>query len=279
MPSLWGYLPRGLRSREEPILTAGVDEAGRGPVVGPMILAGVVLDGTGIEELRRAGVRDSKELSRDEREKLYYEVEKTARHVIIVRVDPVLIDSLNLNVLEHSAIAFIVKRMIEKWGSMLRTVYIDSVGPANAMVKSVREKLAGIPGQSRVDIVVEKGADRRYVEVAAASIVAKVVRDTIISRLEEEYGRIGSGYPHDPVTRKWIRTVYETMDSPPPIIRRTWSTLRTLAPRWYIEKRGSRVSGKGLSILDFLAKREENEGERGGLESGSTQVSRPPSGR
>ena len=82
-----------------------------------------------------------------------------------------------------------------------------------------------------MEIVAEHGADDRYPVVSAASIVAKVVRDRIISRMEEVYGPIGSGYPHDEQTLKFVERWIKVFRRPPSFVRSSWATSGRIVER------------------------------------------------
>lgn len=234
----------------------GIDEAGRGPIIGPMIVAGVLLDENMVSELVVSGVRDSKELTPHRRRRLAEEVLEKAYAVIIVKVPPSLIDSVNLNRLEEDTFRYIAGRAHILARGSLAAVYADAVGSTERLSEILR---AALP--SGVTVKVAPKADQLYPPVSAASIIAKVVRDEEIERLRRLHGLRGSGYPTDPETLEWIREAYtRSPDSPPPFIRRTWGTLRTLAPRWYKRKRqgggrrrssGSR-QGRRVTLLDYL---------------------------
>ena len=234
----------------------GIDEAGRGPIIGPMIVAGVLLDESVVSELVVSGVRDSKELTPRRRRRLAKEILEKAYAVIIARVPPSLIDSVNLNRLEEDTFRHIASRAHILTRGVLAAVYADAVGSPGRLSEILRAVLP-----SGVTVKVAPKADQLYPPVSAASIVAKVVRDEEIGKLRRLHGFRGSGYPTDPETLEWIREAYtRSPDNPPPFIRRTWGTLRTLAPRWYKKKHRSdsrrRLSGRqqdrGVTLLDYL---------------------------
>jgi len=228
-------------------VVVGIDEAGRGPIVGPMVMAAVALPVDELRSLRLEGVRDSKQLSPSARERLLEEIEAVAPVILVAVHHPDLIDSVNLNKLEYDTASLLVKRVMLHCCDVA-AIYVDAVGPVQRY-ESVLRRVA--PG---VRVVVAPRADAKYTATAAASIVAKVVRDRFVEEYRRLYGLRGSGYPTDPETLGWLREVYErSPDSPPPIVRRSWGTLRRIAPAWYREKRktGSRGSGS-RSILDYL---------------------------
>ena len=93
-------------------------------------------------------------------------------------------------------------------------------------------------------IVAEHRADEKYIPVAAASILAKVLRDEHIELLKKVYGDLGSGYPSDPRTRNWLKRYYEEHGELPPIVRRSWSTIKKVL--------GIEPTRKGRNILSYL---------------------------
>lgn len=224
-------------------MRVGIDEAGRGPLLGPMVVAAVAAPASVFEELREAGVRDSKELSRHRREELYRLIVSKASYVGAVYVPPETIDSVNLNTLERDTFAYLLSRILGILGGV-EHVFVDAVGSPRKIVEALRR--TGYRGT----VTAEPGADRRYVEVSAASIVAKVLRDRAIDELREKYGVRGSGYPTDPETLSWLREAYaRSPRQPPPFIRRSWGTLRRLAPGWY---RPKTIHGGGQVTLDYF---------------------------
>ncbi len=190
----------------------GIDEAGRGSVIGPLVVAGVYGD----EELKDIGVKDSKELSPRRREELFEEI-VDSYHVYVVELPPPLIDEYvragKLNVLEMEAAVGIIRE------SRAERVIVDSPDPNS---ERYGEEIARRTG---VHVVSEHGAER-YPVVAAASIVAKVLRDRRIREIEEEYGiKVGSGYPHDENTLTFLRANRLSL---PPFVRRSWKTVRDM---------------------------------------------------
>lgn len=202
---------------------AGLDEAGRGPVLGPMVLCGVVVDGEGLEEMKRAGVRDSKLLSPGRRERLAPLILSLCRRAEVVELQPAEIDAsleggINLNELEAREFARILNRLKP------RVAYVDSPDPNPDLFRRRLERHLEV----EVELVVENSADRKYTVVGAASILAKVRRDARLAELRERYGELGSGYSHDPLTVRFLRRWVEEHGDLPPFARRSWETCRRL---------------------------------------------------
>jgi len=202
----------------------GVDDAGRGPIIGPLVIAGVCVDEGAMSSLQELGVRDSKTLSPSQREFLSREIRRLALKVCIAKVEPDEIDKYvgrtsmgKLNTLEAKVMA----RIVEELGADV--VYIDS--PDINPDRYKRRILSFMSHTSKVKLVVENHADARYVIVAAASIIAKVERDRVIEQLKATYGDFGSGYPSDPRTVDFLTRWYEEHGDFPPIVRRSWATL------------------------------------------------------
>ncbi|MEM2282058.1 MAG: ribonuclease HII [Candidatus Hadarchaeales archaeon] len=196
--------------------TAGLDEAGRGPILGPMVLCGVSFEERDLPRLREAGVRDSKLLSPQRREKLAEVIGEIAVSVELVELQAQQIDELrkskNLNEIEAEIFARIINNLNPS------SAYVDSPDPdPHLFEQRLRRYLKKSPR-----LVVENGADRKYVQASAASILAKQRREERVKELHEKYGDFGSGYLTDPRTisflRKWIREHGELPD----FARKSW---------------------------------------------------------
>lgn len=215
----------------------GLDEAGRGCVIGPLVVAGVLVGEERLEELVRLGVRDSKKLSRAKRERLAAEIERLAHRTIALEIGPSELAE-NLTDVELRAMAQIIRE------SNAERIYLDlPVGPLardrfqaslQALLElHLRRPVAGEGIQSRRSLgrslVAENGADARYPIVGAASIIAKVYRDRAIERLRQEYGDFGWGYPSEPKTRAFLQEFFERTGRFPPCARAKWRTVKEIA--------------------------------------------------
>ena len=201
-------------------MIVGVDEAGRGPVIGPLVVAGVAVESD--VPLRQMNCRDSKKLSPEKREALAPEIEKVSRFEVVVipaeQID-VMRAEMSLNDFEAKLFAEVIAKLRPE------TAYVDAADVDEIEFKrSVRRELA-----FDVEIVSYHNADELFPVVSAASILAKVCRDREMRSIEESIGMtIGSGYPSDPDTiaflEKWIRE----KGSLPPHTRASWDTARRL---------------------------------------------------
>jgi ribonuclease HII len=207
-----------------PETIAGMDEAGRGPVLGNMVLCGAMFEQSALDELKAAGVKDSKLISPRRRETLAQVIAEKALGVEIVEFSPAEIDEfrlvkkINLNELEAKTFAHVIDRLKPK------LVYLDSPDPDPKLFEQrIRNYLRSEP-----KLVIENFADRNYVAVAAASIIAKVRRDQRVAELHRKYGDLGSGYPADPRTiaflERWVREHGEL----PEFARKSWETAQRI---------------------------------------------------
>ncbi len=206
---------------------AGVDEAGRGPLFGPMVIAIASISREKEELLVRMGVRDSKALTPSRRRALRALLERVLDYYAVRVVEPAEVDEAvnkgQLNLLEARIIAELVRRAASE--VELEVVYVDSPDPVPERFERLLTSLIG----EGVRVVAENGADAKYVVVGAASIIAKTERDRIVEELKRKYGDFGSGYPSDPKTREFAERWLREHGEPPPFARRSWSTWSALA--------------------------------------------------
>lgn len=201
-------------------MVAGVDDAGRGCVIGPLVIAGVVMKEEDLPKLVRLGVRDSKLLSPHRREVLAAEIRGIAEKYAVVKLTPGEIDAIvlagrklhKLNWLEAQAMARVLETLKPD------KAYVD----ASDVVEKRFEKDILDCLTFKLDVVSEHKADRNYPIVSAASIIAKVERDKEIAELAEAYGNFGSGYPSDPRTIRFLERCLEKSCDYPEFVRRSW---------------------------------------------------------
>ena len=203
-------------------MQGGLDEAGRGCLLGPLVVAGVSVTEGGARKLGEIGVKDSKKLTPSQREALYPEIQRTAKKVRWLGIPPGEIDEVvtrgirlrKLNYLE----AVYFARVIDALGASRVTVDASDVIPRrfrNDIVANLERPC---------EVAAHHKADRDFPVVSAASIVAKVERDRAVARLREEHGDFGSGYPSDPLTRAFFIERMKRGEPLPGYVRRSWKT-------------------------------------------------------
>jgi len=200
----------------------GIDEAGRGPVIGPLVVAGIVIPEEKIAILHRMGIKDSKKLSPTRRKVLsrklksmfeYETVEITAKDIDTLRAKGV-----NLNEIENIAMIKVIQNL------SYDQIIIDSV---DIKPERLKKKIKNVIGNKK--IIAEHKADDKYIQVAAASIIAKSKRDKIIEKIKKDYrnvGDVGSGYPSDPKTKEFLKNY--SYDEMPDIVRKSWKTVENM---------------------------------------------------
>lgn len=197
-------------------MICGVDEAGKGAVLGPLVIAGVCCDSE--DECRSLGARDSKELTPSRRSELSRDIERHFRHEVIF-IEPAEIDAAmersTLNALLASAHAEIVRRLKPD------IVYLDACDVNAARFGEEVRRQLGFGCQ----IYSLHAADRRHPVVGAASIIAKVRRDHAMEELRRVHGELGSGYPSDRLTREFLERYIAEHGGPPPCARKRWKTV------------------------------------------------------
>jgi len=202
----------------------GIDEAGRGPVTGPLVLAAVGATESELVKLEALALRDSKLLSLKQREDFEKKIKEITQNYHIVVVSASEIDNkrkvMSLNELEAMKTA----ELIEKFNKITKVI-IDLPDPRAEMYKRRISKYTKIDG---INIVAEHKADMNYKICSAASILAKQKRDRAVRRIEKENNIIlGSGYPHDERTIKTLEN-YAQKRERPTFVRYSWETARRI---------------------------------------------------
>ncbi len=184
----------------------GVDDAGRGPVIGPLVIAGVIIEEEKLDRLRTLGVKDSKQLLPSARTRLSKEIPTVVDDYHVLEIGAQELDRIvnrapkfqRLNLLEAKVMAQVIEKLRPE------LAYVDSSDTRTERFKNnILDCLSFAPR-----IVSEHKADVNYPVVSAASIMAKVHRDSRIKEIKKEYGEIGSGYAHDSLTVKFLRDYY-----------------------------------------------------------------------
>ena len=199
-------------------INAGIDEAGRGCIIGSLFIAGVTLNDYQVKELQQLGVKDSKLLSSKSRKKFYNIINNLVAEKCVYKIAPSQIDQYvkykKLNYLTAINMAKILDKL------QADHYYIDS-----SDVKPERFKATIIENSTKkVDITCRHHADSTFTVVAAASIIAKVKRDEEIEELKKKYGDFGSGYPSDKKTIKFLSNWVNEKKNIPKFARKSWKT-------------------------------------------------------
>jgi len=189
-------------------------------VIGPLVLAGVVIEETQCKLLSELGVKDSKRLSRPQRNALVPTLTAVAREIKVLVIPPHKLKG-NLTQVELDAMAQLIR------DSHATTVYLDAPVPPRG-ISRYASALCSRVGRSELTVIAENKADEKYGIVSAASIVAKVHRDRLIERLREQHGDFGWGYPSEPKTRQFLAEWYRAHGAFPECVRHRWRTVRRL---------------------------------------------------
>lgn len=213
-------------------IKCGVEEAGRGPVIGPMIMAACTIKEEDEDTLKKIGVKDSKLLSPQQRESLYKEILKMVLDYTITIITPLQIDNaleddnMNLNWLEATTSANLINE--------LKPDYAVLDCPSNnikAYNDYVKERI-----KTKTEIISEHKADLNHPIVSAASILAKVTRDHEIEKIKQKLNvSFGSGYPSDPRTVEFLEKNYNKYDN---IFRKSWASYKRVASKRAQKKLG-----------------------------------------
>ena len=204
-------------------LTLGIDEAGRGPAIGPMVMAAVALDSRNAAALTRAGLCDSKTYGAGEeahaiRCELDKQIRARARFVTTIEVAHSEIDERvsrgELNVLERE----LASRMIEEAKSTLDCTIDKIIADGKRMFAPLCQRFERFESHDR--------AEEKHASVAAASVVAKVIRDDRFNQIKRQYedqlGPIAGGGYANAATRKWLRAYVELHGKLPAEARLSW---------------------------------------------------------
>lgn len=201
-------------------MICGVDEAGKGSVLGPMVVAAVGVSSDDV--LADLAIKDSKLLSVKNREHLFSLIQERCRIATVI-IPASEIDAWRKEITMNTCVARAHAAVISRLRPAIAYVDACDVDPERYK-RMVQENLYG----TECEIVSEHHADRTYRIVSAASIVAKVVRDRKVRELSQTYGGIGSGYPSDPVTIAFLSSYIRKHHQPPACARKSWKTVIAL---------------------------------------------------
>ena len=198
----------------------GVDDAGRGSLLGPLVIAGVSIKRSKIRKLSGMGIKDSKKLSPAAREQLYKKIIEFADEYYVAKINPKTIDrSVKKHLLNNLEAKYMAK-VISKLNPNVS--YVDScdVNPAR-----FGKEISAMSNQSKVRSY--HHADDRFVIVSAASIIAKVNRDREIKKLRKTHD-VGSGYPSDSKTINFVKKYHKENNEMPKFVRMSWRPVQDI---------------------------------------------------
>lgn len=244
----------------------GIDEAGRGPVLGSMVYACVVWDKELEDEIiKRYSFDDSKKLDDTKRREIFEKMKKDddiKSYTSILSASEISASMIrregnivNLNELAYISAGRLLNNAIEDGYNIVK-VFADTVG----LEKTYESRLYSISKKKDIDFKAEKKADSKYKIVSAASIVAKVTRDNIIKDwifIENNKNivfskEVGSGYPSDPYTKEWLRLNFNNVFGYPNLVRFSWETI----------KKPMFADGVKLQFEDYIDNDKEREGKK-----------------
>lgn len=221
------------------MLLIGIDDAGRGPLIGPMILAGVLIKQDAEPELKKLGAKDSKLLTHPQRMRIADLINKevNAAHVVLAtpaEIDAAIFSGENLNTLEARKMAEVINELNTGKEEIKVIVDCPSINTASWRTKL----LSFIKKKDNLIVLCEHKADFNHPVVSAASILAKVRREEEVAHLKKTYGEMGSGYPADPFTQKFLKTRGAELANTG-IFRKSWATWKELFPEEMTDDKGA----------------------------------------
>lgn len=202
------------------MLVAGIDEAGRGCVIGPLVIAGVLVKEEDLAALAALGVKDSKLLTAKKREALAPQIISLAQKHVVLKVSPQEIDRAvecqrrlhKLNRLEAQTMGQIVTALEPN------VAYVDA---ADVVEQRFGQHILEA-STFKTQIISEHKADKTYPVVSAASIIAKVERDSAVAALRSQFGDFGTGYLTDPKTTQFLTQWLRANRNYPDCVRKSW---------------------------------------------------------
>lgn len=201
-------------STTESVQICGVDDAGRGSMLGPLVIAGISLNKIDIPKLSLLGVKDSKQLTPKSREELYKKIIALVDDYYVAKISPKTIDisveNHNLNHLEAKYMAKVISKLNPDMS------YVDS---CDVNPQRFGKEITLLSNNKKIRSY--HHADSRFVVVSAASIIAKVTRDRTIEKLRKNHD-VGSGYPSDSKTINFVKSYYQTNQTLPIFVRKSW---------------------------------------------------------
>ena len=249
----------------------GVDEAGRGPVLGPMVYACAVCPRAELEWLGGLGLADSKVLKEERRDYFFElmagEARVGARAEVLsaaeISAQMLRREKVSLNAMAMDATYALIDGVLAA-GCNVTEAFIDTLGDPRAHRDRLSRRFPGIA------FTVETKADAKYPIVSAASVVAKVSRDRAVRDFEFPESakgvlisrNLGSGYPADPATKKWLQEHCDPVFGFPNLVRFSWQTAKTI-----MEQHGEEVQ------FEHDEEEDEGAGAGGGMKQQKLRLS------
>ena len=204
-------------------MICGVDEAGKGPVVGPLVVAAVAVNNA--KDITNLGIKDSKQLTKRKRKELANLIKEKFNFAVEI-IEPKIVDKYRrknkLNELNREAF----ERLISKLDP--NVAYVDAADVnENRFGSQIK---ASLTNKKDTDVISMHKADAKIEVVAAASIIAKETRENEIEKLKGKIGDFGSGYPSDERTIKFLKSFYADNGKWPTGTRESWKTLERIRP-------------------------------------------------
>ncbi|GAO46407.1 ribonuclease HII [Saitoella complicata NRRL Y-17804] len=246
----------------------GVDEAGRGPVLGPMVYGVAFCTEEYADKISGHGFMDSKVLSAEVRSELlsqmcdsthelYREISWSTRIMTPRDISTCMLRSkpsqiINLNAQAHDATINLIREVMER-GVNVTQIFVDTVGPPETYQKKLQHLFP------QATVTVSKKADSIYPIVSVASVAAKVTRDAALSTVPEGGEHIwGSGYPSDPRTVAWLKSSFDQVFGWNDVVRFSWGTAKTMMDKNCVDVEWPEPEETGnMNIMGMFGKKDE----------------------
>lgn len=222
------------------VIKLGIDEAGKGPVIGPMCIAGVCADIEQEKKLKILGVTDSKKLSPKKREQLAVSIKKYAAAWYVYEVGPKQIDDMRKIMTMNEIMVLCFSKVMEELtdmsskaaGGSFNVVFLDAADVLeDRFARRVKEEYSKKHSDKAdgIEFISKHKADVLSPVVSAASIIAKTRRDELIEIIQKREGvDFGSGYPSDPKTKLFLENYAKEHGDFPDYVRKSWKTAENL---------------------------------------------------
>mmetsp|Transcript_22054 Transcript_22054/g.45314 ORF Transcript_22054/g.45314 Transcript_22054/m.45314 type:complete len:397 (-) Transcript_22054:278-1468(-) len=281
-PLVLSDIPISIKNNKDRGVILGIDEAGRGPVLGPMTYAAAFWNPDAVISIP-AGFHDSKQLTPEKRAALFKEIKSSDCIGFVLRVlhaSEISRNMLrrvpyNLNAMSHDAAIQMIWAVLDA-GVKIETCYVDTVGVAESYKKNLERVFEG----HDIEFIVEKKADAKYAPCSAASVVAKEARDLLIANWKwtetsnyqpRDGSNYGSGYPSDPKAAKWLDNNCN-VDPPfgfPDFVRFSWGPAKAAMQEDNDSTNSSRRKPKNSGLVIKWEADEEEDGDESGRKQSS----------